>query len=119
MARPKKQPHERRSAKLLPIRLTEAELADLHLQAERAGLSLTELVRQRATSGKVTPKRGLADAQLLSELNRVGVNLNQIAHAMNAGGVTSPDRVDALAAKLDTLFDKWLGLDTESRPERP
>lgn len=100
MARPKKQPHERRSAKLPPIRLTEAELADLHLQADRAGLSITELVRQRVTSGKVTPKRGLADARLLSELNRIGVNLNQIAHVLNRGGDRDPHHLDHVLGKL-------------------
>jgi len=106
MARPKKQPHERRSAKLPPIRLTEAELADLHLQAERAGLSVTELVRQRATSGKVTPKRGLADAQLLSELNRVGVNLNQIARALNRGGDRDPHHLDHVLGQLVAVLEQ-------------
>ena len=106
MARPKKQPHERRSAKLPPIRLTEAELADLHLQAERAGLSVTELVRQRATSGKVTPKRGLADAQLLSELNRVGVNLNQIARALNRGSDRDPHHLDHVLGQLVAVLEQ-------------
>lgn len=106
MARPKKQPHERRSAKLPPIRLTEAELADLHLQAEQAGLSLTELVRQRATSGKATPKRGLADAQLLSELNRVGVNLNQIARALNRGGDRDPHHLDHVLGQLVAVLEQ-------------
>ena len=100
MARPKKEPAERRSAKLPPIRLTEAELANLHLQADRAGLSVTELVRQRVTSGKVTPKRGLADAALLSELNRIGVNLNQIAHVLNRGGDRDPHHLDHVLGKL-------------------
>jgi hypothetical protein len=106
MARPKKQPHERRSAKLPPIRLTEAELADLHLQAERAGLSVTELVRQRATSGKVTPKRGLVDAQLLSELNRVGVNLNQIARQVNRGRDHDPHHLDHVLGQIVAVLEQ-------------
>ena len=106
MARPKKQPHERRSAKLPPIRLTEAELADLHIQADLAGLSVTELVRQRATSGKVTPKRGLVDAQLLSEINRIGVNLNQIAHVLNRGDDRDPHHLDHVLGKLVSVLEQ-------------
>lgn len=100
------EPLERRSAKLPPIRLTEAELADLHLQADRAGLSITELVRQRAVSGKVTPKLGLADAQLLSELNRVGVNLNQIARTLNRGGDRDPHHLDHVLGKLVAVLEQ-------------
>jgi len=105
MARPKKEPAERRSAKLPPIRLTEAEFADLHLQADRAGLSVTELVRQRATAGKVTPKRGLADAQLLSEINRIGVNLNQIARTLNRGGDRDPHHLDHVLGRLVAVLE--------------
>ena len=100
MPRPLKEPHERRSAKLPPIRFTEAELADLRLQADRAGLSVTELVRSRAMTGKVTPRRGLADAQLLSELNRIGVNLNQIAHQLNRGQGRDPHHLDHVLGSL-------------------
>lgn len=106
MARPKKDPHERRSAKLPPIRLTEAELADLETQAGHAGLSLTELVRQRATSGQVTPKRGLADAQLLSELNRIGVNLNQIARTLNRGGDRDPHHLGHVLGQLVQVLEQ-------------
>ncbi len=105
MARPLKEPHERRSAKLPPIRVTEAELADLQLQAERAGLSLTELVRQRATGGRVTPRRGLADAQLLSELNRIGVNLNQIARTLNRGKDGDPLHLGHVLGLLTTTLE--------------
>ena len=86
MARPRKDKLEARSAHLPPVRLTEAELVTLIELALASGLTLSEFTRQRLLSVKITPRPGLADAQLLSELNRCGVNLNQIARSLNAGG---------------------------------
>lgn len=106
MSRPLKEPHERRSAKLPPIRFTEAELADLRLQADRAGLSVTELVRQRAMKGKAVTKPGLADAQLLSELNRIGVNLNQIARQVNRASGRDPHQLDYVLGLLVSILER-------------
>jgi len=85
MARPRKDKLEARSAHLPPVRLTEAELMLVGELAGASGLSLSEYVRQRALSGHVAPRPALDDARLLAELNRCGVNLNQIAKRLNAG----------------------------------
>lgn len=85
MARPRKEAHERRNAALPPVRLTDAEMFAIGEQAQAAGLSLSDFVRQRVTGGRIVPKIGLTDASLLSELNRCGVNLNQIARHLNRG----------------------------------
>lgn len=65
--------------------MTDAELIALGDQAKAAGLSLSDFVRQRLGSGKVTPRPAVPEARLLSELNRCGVNLNQIARHLNRG----------------------------------
>ena len=96
MARPQKDKLEARTAHLPPIRLTQAELAAISELAGASGLSLSEYVRQRLLTGKVTPRPALDDAQVLAELNRCGVNLNQIAKRLNAG------------AGLPTSVDKTL-----------
>src|SRR5690606_17793898 len=70
---------------LPPVRITDAELIAVSDQARAAGLSLSDFVRQRLVSGKVTPRPALPAARLLSELNRCGVNLNQIARHLNRG----------------------------------
>ena len=105
MARPKKDPAERRVAHLPAVRVTQAELAALSLQASHAGLSLSDFIRQRALSGKVTPKRGLADAQLLSELNSIGVNLNQIARQLNRGRDRDPHHLDHVLGLLVSVLE--------------
>jgi hypothetical protein len=70
------------------VRLSGSEVAKLDAEAERLGLRratwIAALVRRRLLS---QPTFGLRDEQLLigvrAELRRIGVNVNQIARAMN------------------------------------
>lgn len=97
MARPRKEAHERLSAALPPVRVTDAELIAIGDQARSAGLSLSDFVRQRLTRDRITPKAGIADARMLCEINRAGVNLNQIARHLNRGQGVPADVGDVLA----------------------
>ena len=99
MARPPKPPDERRDERLPAPRVTAAELGLVEAQAAAAGLGLAEYVRRRVLGEHVAPARALADDRLLLELNRVGVNLNQIARALNSD---RPEHGD-LAATLAEL----------------
>jgi hypothetical protein len=83
MARPTKEPDEKRS-KPVPTRFTVAERVHLGQQAKAAGLTLSEFVRRRALGFVVQPPPARADAALVSELNRIGVNVNQLARSQNA-----------------------------------
>lgn len=105
MARPRKDHHEARSAHLPAVRLTEAELAVLSDQAAASGLTLSDLVRQRMLTGKVTPRPGMVDAHVLSELNRCGVNLNQIARQLNSGRGL-PTSIDGLLATFNAVLER-------------
>ena len=105
MGRPVKDPLDRRTAKLPPVRLKDAELAALTSQAAAHGLSLTEYVRQRALGGRMTAPRATADDRLLSEVNRIGVNLNQIARSLNAGQGYDPHHLNHVLARLMAAID--------------
>lgn len=83
MARPRKHSGEARDQQL-KLRLTMAEAEHLRAQAERAGLSAAEYARRRILGHVVTPRAPAADAALVSELNRIGVNVNQLARVANA-----------------------------------
>jgi uncharacterized protein (DUF1778 family) len=96
MARPRKHKPERRDAQV-NIRLTDAERVALEEKADNAGLTLAEYMRQRAIAGRVTPKRPAADDRLLHELNMIGVNINQIARALNAEHTPGGSLEEALA----------------------
>lgn len=96
--RPKLAPDEGRTARLPDIRVTAAERAHIEAQAAQAGVSVTEFVRAAALGRRIVARMADADEQALSALNKIGVNMNQIAHAAHLGKV--------LAGKLDaTLSD--------------
>lgn len=85
--RPELAPGERMT-ETLTIRLTVADRAAAAAIAARAGIPLAELAR-RALAGAKIKERAVGASSippgLLSELARVGNNLNQIAHAAHLG----------------------------------
>lgn len=97
MARPSLRPEERRDDRLPNLRVTAVERALIEEKAAAAGLTLVEYCRRAIFKSQVPPRRGTTDQALLVELNRVGVNLNQIAHRVNAGRNLPPDFPDVLA----------------------
>lgn len=108
--RPKKAPGEQRSERLPGVTLTPAERHYVELMAERAGLSVMEFCRRAVLAQRVPVRRREAgNAALLAELNRVGVNLNQIAHGVNAGRGLPFDMPDVLA-ELRAVLDKLAGV---------
>ena len=90
------------------MRVTEAEETELRERAQAARLSMGAYLRRRALGQRVRSavERRLGAAER-RELNRIGVNLNQMARALNSGAVSSPaetqeavERVGELVAKL-------------------
>ena len=106
MARPRLGADERRT-RTLGVRLTAGEAEALGEQARAARLSLGAYVRRRALGQRVRvlEERRLG-AEEMRELNRIGVNLNQIARQLNSGAAAPPgtraavERVGELVAKL-------------------
>lgn len=86
MARPRKQPHELRTESIRAD-LTAAEKEHVRMQARRAGISEAEYTRRRLLGFEVTTPaaRRTYDPALVSEINRVGVNVNQLARAVHSG----------------------------------
>lgn len=86
IGRPRAAPGEGREA-VVSVRLTTFERAGVEANAARSGLSLSDYCRRAILGHRVTastePQR--VNAEALVELNRVGVNLNQIARAANRG----------------------------------
>ena len=107
MARPRLGESERRTH-TIGVRVTEAEAEELRERSQAARLSMGAYLRRRALGQRVrrAVERRLGGAEL-RELNRIGVNLNQMARALNSGAVSSPaetqeevERVGELVAKL-------------------
>ena len=86
LGRPKSALGEGRVA-VVSIRLTTFERAGVEVKAARSGLTLSDYCRRAILGHRVTastePQQ--VNTEALVELNRVGVNLNQIARAANRG----------------------------------
>lgn len=100
--RPKKAPEERRSL-THGLRLSPREKEELEQRAEKAGLSLSEYLRKRALGKPVKTK---VDGKALKEMNRIGVNLNQLARAANRGDVLIGGQVREAIRELRDLIEK-------------
>ena len=97
IGRPKKAPSEQRSERLPGITLTTAERHVVELMAERAGVSVMEFCRRAVLGQRMPQRRTKAADRAIVELNRVGVNLNQIAARVNMTGDLAADFEAVLA----------------------
>lgn len=106
MARPKKQEHEKATSRLA-ARCTKAELIHAKERAKAAGVDISDIIRRACLDEAVRPSQDAnrVDATVISELNRIGNNLNQIARNLNSG---RPDRigVDVTIAELRSVLEQ-------------
>ena len=113
MARPRLDEQERR-ARTVGVRVTAAEAAELRERAQAARLSMGAYLRRRALGQRVRSavERRLGAAEL-RELNRIGVNLNQMARALNSGAAPPPAETQAAAERVGELVAKLLAGERE------
>lgn len=112
MARPKKEEHERRSVNV-KTDLTIAEKLYVQQQVKNSGLrSESEYFRMRVLGYHVPPAPQKVDAAVISELNRIGVNLNQLARAANSDRRLESlnpaellEEVSTVLAKVASFYD--------------
>jgi uncharacterized protein (DUF1778 family) len=118
MARPKLSPQERHSEQI-NIPLKPADLAYLQDSAEKAATTITDFVRASALGHEFTVVQTTApDLETVEQLRRIGVNLNQIAKAMNQGRTVPPPSLDRVCLALEDLLTKWL-IDDPTNNHRP
>lgn len=103
MARPKKQPAERRTVSL-SCRVTPGERLRIDSAAAHAGLSPSEYIRRQALTGRVTvqEKRTL-DPAVFDQIRRIGVNLNQLTRLAHKARKIPPELGRAAAAVERTI----------------
>lgn len=102
--RPNKQRDEKRCIQI-SIRITIAEDHYYKQQAAKAGLSVAEYIRRAGLNLVIAVPRPMADAQLIREVNAIGVNINQIARAANRGQ-DERDFWRSLADKVANTLDE-------------
>jgi hypothetical protein len=103
--RPYKPAGEARTLSLPSIRVNPQELMFIEEQASMAGMAVSTYARSALTRKKVAPQRSDMDDKLMFELNRVGVNLNQLMRHINAGR-DMPSSADSVLEDLQATLRK-------------
>ena len=105
---------KRQRTKGVRAAVTETEYAALQERAYNAGLSTGAYLRVCALGDKgprsrrAPPIKGDLLAQAIAALNRVGNNLNQIAHHLNAGGHPDSGLIAENSKQLDACLSAIL-----------
>lgn len=87
----------------ITFRLSDSELQDLRLRVEKSGFNEQQYLTRAVFSKTLIEKESLH--QLLVELRREGVNLNQIARACNSGNASlETDRINQSITDLEKLW---------------
>jgi hypothetical protein len=96
----KKAPNRRDSIQI-SFRVNEHDYAKLKESADNLGMSVTAFAKMRAQNARIVkPKFDKEDSlKLISELNRIGNNINQIAMASNMRSQFRADIVDSMIEK--------------------
>lgn len=108
--RPQKPAEDRRAERLPDIRVTAAERIAIEAKAAQAGVIVTEFMRRAALGQPVQQRPAIAADAVLYELNRIGVNLNQITARMHLTGELADSLPDTLA-ELRGVMARVAGLD--------
>lgn len=98
MARPRKPSHELRT-ETVRFTVRPAEYVRIQQNAAASGESLADYARSMVLKGRVVVEQTRAlDHAAYDQIRRIGVNLNQAVHKLNATGRIPPDLASAAAS---------------------
>lgn len=87
-------------------RLNLAEYEALKTLCNRTGLGSTRLLRKLITGTEIREKPTPELRELIRSVDRIGNNLNQIAHRANAAGFLKKSEWDGAAALIASLREE-------------
>ena len=108
-------PENRRRNETLTIRVTRAEKEKLKSKARRAKLSLTDYIAALSDKAVIQPPPDLSP--LISELKRIGNNINQITMKVNAGVAYVPG-LDTVIGQQNELYSLLLRMTEDAQWRR-
>ena len=98
---------ENRYSDRIYIRLQPTDKSRILEHAKKAGLSLSEYMRRMSCDGKIVVNDNRADVGLIRELNKIGVNLNQMVRKFNATGkAPGVTGLGETLSRINTYLDK-------------
>lgn len=98
-----------RSVTLSPVRCTVADRVRIAERAQRCDMTVSAYIRKQALSGRIVVRQSVADDELIEQVRRVGVNLNQLAHHANSTGVMCSEW-EQTRQRAEQVLDKLMQL---------
>ena len=86
----------RKRGHVIPLRLTDQELAHLNRCAAASGLPREEYLRSLIMGKTITPRPCTHHADLLRKVAGLCNNANQLAHVANASGMASEQSIQEM-----------------------
>lgn len=101
-----KKPTEQRREKRVHALFTEAEFCQVQDLAEAAGLTVSAYLRSVALGRRPKAKPTRVASELVRELNRVGVNLNQLTRLAHEGKLPDEQTLESTLDEVLSLVRK-------------
>lgn len=89
----------------MSVRLTDKEHAHLKKQADNAGLKMEPYIRRLISGKEIKPRPPEEYYKILTELNHIGNNINQIARVANSERHITTDKINEAAKMVDDVMD--------------
>lgn len=87
-------------------RCSQLDLVEIKAKANRAGLSVSAYMRVMALEGSVMERKPLLDAQAITQIRRIGVNLNQYVSTVHSRGREVPERLEVLLTQIEQALER-------------
>lgn len=82
------------------LRVTPEEYELIKKKAKKAGLSTSELIRRLLDDETIVEAPSVDFYEMIREIKRVGSNLNQVLHKLNAAGIAHPLELKRCANRI-------------------
>ena len=89
-------------------RCSQRDLLIIKSKAEKAGLSVSQYMRHMCVHGSVIERTPLINMELLTQLRRIGVNLNQYVKVFHARSGESPERIEDILNQIEQVLEQVL-----------
>ena len=93
-------------SKRLYIRISNQEYGDIYRNAKIAHLNMSQYARRILTGEIVRPAKPTDYYQLYNEINKIGVNINQIAKIANTTGEVDTATIRQMQHLLTVIYNR-------------
>lgn len=97
----------RKRGKQISIRCTEEESEKIKSCAAKANMNLTQYIIESATKEKIVIYDMSPVLQMNLEINKIGNNINQIAHKANTYDLVQKGDIDCIKKQLRDLEEEY------------